>query len=247
MVELRGDERLDYLLDERMKIIQSPSVFNFSLDAVLLADFVYVPIQKGTLLDLCTGNAVIPLLLSERTKGTITGVEIQERIYDMAVRSIQYNGLEDRLSVIHGDINDIYGVLGNAGFDVVTCNPPYFPTPSEKEYNENPHLAIARHEIYCTLEDVVRVSSRLVRHGGKVAFVHRPERLLDIVTLMRQYKIEPKRMRLVYPKAGKEANTLLVEGTKYGKEGLKILPPIYVYKENNEYTEEMVEILYGER
>lgn len=247
MVELHGDERLDYLLDERMKIIQSPSVFNFSLDAVLLANFVYVPIQKGTLLDLCTGNAVIPLLLSERTKGTITGVEIQERIYDMAVRSIQYNGLEHRLSVIHGDINDMPKVLGNAGFDVVTCNPPYFPTPSETEYNENPHLAIARHEIYCTLEDVVRVSSTLVRHGGKVAFVHRPERLLDIVTLMRQYKIEPKRMRFVYPKAGKEANTLLVEGIKYGKAGLKILPPLYVYKENNEYTEEMLEILYGER
>ncbi len=247
MVELHGDERLDYLLDERMKIIQSPSVFNFSLDAVLLADFVYVPIQKGSLLDLCTGNAVIPLLLSERTKGTITGVEIQERIFDMAVRSIQYNGLEHRISVIHGDINDMPKVLGNAGFDVVTCNPPYFPTPSETEFNENPHLAIARHEIYCTLEDVVRVSSRLVRHGGKVAFVHRPERLLDIVTLMRQYKIEPKRMRLVYPKSGKEANTLLVEGTKYGKAGLKILPPLYVYKENNEYTEEMLEILYGER
>lgn len=247
MIELHGDERLDYLLDERMKIIQSPSVFNFSLDAVLLANFVYVPIQKGTLLDLCTGNAVIPLLLSERTKGTITGVEIQERIYDMAVRSIQYNGLEHRLSVIRGDLNDMPNVLGNAGFDVVTCNPPYFPTPSETEFNENPHLAIARHEIYCTLEDVVRVSSTLVRHGGKVAFVHRPERLLDIVTLMRQYKIEPKRMRLVYPKAGKEANTLLVEGTKYGKAGLKILPPLYVYKENNEYTEEMLDILYGER
>ena len=247
MVELHGDERLDYLLDERMKIIQSPSVFNFSLDAVLLANFVYVPIQKGTLLDLCTGNAVIPLLLSERTKGTITGVEIQERIYDMAVRSIKYNDLDHRISVIHGDINDMPKVLGNAGFDVVTCNPPYFPTPSETEYNDNPHLAIARHEIYCTLEDVVRVSSGLVRHGGKVAFVHRPERLLDIVTLMRQYKIEPKRMRLVYPKAGKEANTLLVEGTKYGKAGLKILPPLYVYKENNEYTEEMLEILYGER
>lgn len=247
MIELREDERLDYLLDERMKIVQSPSVFNFSLDAVLLANFVYVPIQKGNLLDLCTGNGVIPLLLSERTKGQITGVEIQDRIYDMAVRSIQYNKLEDRLSVIHGDINDMPGVLGNAQYDVITCNPPYFPTPSETEYNENPHLAIARHEIHCTLEDVVRVSSQLVRHGGKVAFVHRPERLLDIVTLMRQYKIEPKRMRLVYPKEGKDANTLLVEGIKYGKAGLKVLAPLYVYKKNNEYTEEMFEILYGIR
>ncbi len=247
MIELYDDERLDYLLDERMKIVQSPSVFNFSLDAVLLANFVYVPIQKGNLIDLCTGNAVIPLLLSERTKGTITGVEIQERIYDMAKRSIRYNQLENRLSVIHGDIKDMPNLLGHGNYDVVTCNPPYFPTPSETQYNENPHLAIARHEIFCTLEDVVRVSSQLVRHGGKVAYVHRPERLLDIVTLMRQYKIEPKRMRLVYPKAGKEANTLLIEGTKYGKAGLKILPPLFVYKENNEYTEELLEILYGKR
>ncbi|NSL52870.1 tRNA1(Val) (adenine(37)-N6)-methyltransferase [Calidifontibacillus erzurumensis] len=246
-MELYDDERLDYLLDERMKIVQSPSVFNFSLDAVLLANFVYVPIQKGNLIDLCTGNAVIPLLLSERTKGTITGVEIQERIYDMAKRSIRYNQLENRLSVIHGDIKDMPNLLGHGNYDVVTCNPPYFPTPSETQYNENPHLAIARHEIFCTLEDVVRVSSQLVRHGGKVAYVHRPERLLDIVTLMRQYKIEPKRMRLVYPKAGKEANTLLIEGTKYGKAGLKILPPLFVYKENNEYTEELLEILYGKR
>ncbi|WP_026092433.1 tRNA1(Val) (adenine(37)-N6)-methyltransferase [Calidifontibacillus oryziterrae] len=246
-MELKEGERLDYLLDERMKIIQSSEVFNFSLDAVLLANFVYVPIQKGDLLDLCTGNAVIPLLLSKRTKGSITGVEIQERIFDMALRSIKFNNLEHRLSVIHGDLKDMPQRLGHSRYDVVTCNPPYFPTPSENEFNENLHLAIARHEIMCTLEDVIRVSSQLVRHGGKVAFVHRPGRLLDILTLMRHYKLEPKRLRFVYPKVGKEANTLLIEGTKYGKADLKILPPLYVYKENNEYTEEMYEILYGKR
>lgn len=245
MIELKEDERLDYLLDERMKIIQSPSVFNFSLDAVLLANFVYVPIQKGKLLDLCTGNAVIPLLLSERTKGTITGVEIQDRIYDMAVRSIHLNKLENRLAVIHGDINDMPKIIGHNQFDVITCNPPYFPTLSEEEYNENPHLAIARHEIYCTLEDVIRVSSQMIRQGGKVAFVHRPGRLVDVIALMRQYKLEPKRIRFVYPKIGKEANTLLIEGIYHGKADLKILPPLYVYKENNEYTEEMYGILYG--
>ncbi|CEY38556.1 tRNA1(Val) (adenine(37)-N6)-methyltransferase [Bacillus sp. N447-1] len=245
-MNLYEDERLDYLLAQDMKIIQSPSVFNFSLDAVLLADFAWVPIQKGNLLDLCTGNAVVPLLLSTRTKGNITGVEIQERLYDMGVRSVQYNGLEERIHLIHGDLKDMPEKLGRHQYDVVTCNPPYFQTPQTSEKNMNEHLAIARHEIMCTLEDVVSASSQLVKQGGKVAFVHRPGRLLDIVTLMRKYKIEPKRVQFVYPKVGKEANTLLIEGIKDGNANLKILPPLVVYENNNEYTKELRSILYGE-
>jgi tRNA1(Val) A37 N6-methylase TrmN6 len=245
MVGLYDDERLDYLLAENLRIIQSPSVFAFSLDTVLLARFVYVPIQKGNLIDLCTGNGVIPLLLSTRSKGTITGVEIQERIYQMAKRTVEYNNLEQQINLVHGDIKDMPTVIGHGKFDVVTCNPPYFPTPDQNEINKNKHLAIARHEIYCTLEDVVRVSSQLVRPGGKVAFVHRPGRLLDIVTLMRQYRIEPKRLQFVYPKVGKEANTLLIEGIKDGNPDLKILPPLIVYNENGEYTKELHRILYG--
>ncbi|MFD0829566.1 tRNA1(Val) (adenine(37)-N6)-methyltransferase [Neobacillus sp. M.A.Huq-85] len=247
MVNLKDDERLDYLLAEDLRIIQSPSVFAFSLDAVLLARFVYVPIQKGNLVDLCSGNGVIPLFLSVRTKGTITGVEIQERLYDMAIRSIEYNGLQDRLKMIHGDIKNIPKLLGYGNFDVVTCNPPYFVTPSTGEINLNEHLAIARHEIYCTLEDAISVSSQLVRQGGKVAFVHRPGRLLDIISLMRKYRLEPKRIQFVYPKIGKEANTLLVEAIKDGSPDLKILPPIIVYNEDNEYTPEIRGILYGEK
>lgn len=243
---LKGDERLDYLLAEELRIIQSPSVFSFSLDAVLLARFVYVPIQKGNLIDLCSGNGVIPLFLSARTKGSITGVEIQERLFDMAVRSIEYNKLQNRLHMIHGDIKDMPKKLGYGKFDVVTCNPPYFPTPSSDEMNENEHLAIARHEILCTLEDAIQVSSQLVRQGGKVAFVHRPGRFLDIVTLMRKYKLEPKKIQFVYPKLGKEANTLLIEATKQGSPDLKILPPLIVYNEENEYTPEIRQILYGE-
>lgn len=240
-----GDERLDYLLAENLRIIQSPSVFAFSLDAVLLAKFVYVPIQRGKILDLCSGNGIIPLLLSTRSKGTITGVEIQERLYDMAVRSIEYNGLESRLHMIHGDIKEMPTMLGHGKYDSITCNPPYFATPKRDEINENEHFAIARHEILCTLEDVVRVSSQLVRQGGKVAFVHRPGRLLDIITLMRQYRLEPKRIQFVHPKLGKEANTLLIEAIKDGQPDLKILPPLIVYNENQEYTKEIKEILYG--
>ncbi|MEH7380129.1 tRNA1(Val) (adenine(37)-N6)-methyltransferase [Bacillus sp. JJ1533] len=246
MVELRDGERLDHLLAENLRIIQSPSVFAFSLDTVLLARFVYVPIQKGKIIDLCTGNGVIPLLLSRRSKAEITGVEIQERIYDMAKRSIEYNELSNQLSIIHGDIKDMPEKLGRGKYDVVTCNPPYFPTPKADEINKNEHLAIARHEIYCTLEDVVRVSSQLVKQGGKVAFVHRPGRLMDILTLMRQYRIEPKRLQFVHPRLGKEANTILVEGIKQGNADLKILPPLYVYDEHNEYTKEIRKILYGD-
>ncbi len=245
MTDLIGDERLDYLLAENLRIIQSPSVFAFSLDAVLLARFAYVPIQKGNIVDLCSGNGVIPLLLSNKTKATITGVEIQERLYHMAERSIRYNRLENRIHMIHGDVKEISQTLGHGKYDVVTCNPPYFTSAEPSIINENEYLAIARHEILCSLEDVIRTSSQLLRQGGKAAFVHRPERLMDILTLMRQYRLEPKRLRFVYPKAGKEANTILVEGIKNGNSSLKALPPLFVYDKENEYTPEIREILYG--
>ncbi|HWJ79277.1 MAG TPA: tRNA1(Val) (adenine(37)-N6)-methyltransferase [Niallia sp.] len=248
MVQLIGDERLDYLLDERLRIIQSPSVFSFSLDAVLLADFVSIPLKKGRIIDLCSGNGVIPLFLSLRSKGEIIGVEIQERLYDMAMRSIMYNQLEDKVKMLHEDIKNAPERLGYEKYDAVTCNPPYFKkTASIEEINVNEHLAIARHEILCTLEDTVKISSQLVKQGGKVAFVHRPGRLLDIITLMRANRLEPKRIRFVYPKEGKEANILLIEAIKDGKPDIKILPPLYVYKNENEYTEEMSQILYGKK
>ena len=245
MVSLIGDERLDYLLAEELRIIQSPTVFSFSLDAVLLANFSYVPIQKGKIIDLCSGNGVIPLLLSTRTKANITGVEIQGRLYGMATRSIEYNELNQQITMIHGDIKEMPAQLGYDQYDIVTCNPPYFQSATTEIMNENEHLAIARHEILCNLDDVIRVSSQLLRNGGKAAFVRRPERLMDILTYMRKYRLEPKRMRFVYPKQGKEANTVLIEGTKNGKSGMKLLPPLFVYDDNNEYTMETKEILYG--
>ncbi len=247
-LQLKEDERLDNLLaDETMKIIQSQSAFAFSLDAVLLADFAKIPLKKGKILDLCSGNAVIPLLLSRKTNVPITGVEIQARLYDMAERNVRLNKLEDQISMIHGDLKDMPTRFGNNKFDVVTVNPPYFQTKNKAHQNENHYLTIARHEIFCTLEDVVKACSRLAKSGGKVAMVHRPARLMDILTLFRQYKIEPKRMRLVYPKKDKEANIVLIEGIRDGKPDLKILPPLFAFYDNDQYSEELEGILYGKQ
>jgi tRNA1(Val) A37 N6-methylase TrmN6 len=248
MVELKGDERLDDLLAEQnMRIIQSPTVFAFSLDAVLLADFASIPLTKGKILDLCSGNGVIPLLMSRRTKAQITGVEIQGRLYDMAVRNVTLNELDEQLDIVHGDLKDMPAFFGNGPFDAVTCNPPYFKTPGKREQNLNDHLTIARHEVMCTLDDVILACRKLVKPGGKVSLVHRPERMLDIVTSMRQQKIEPKRMRLVYPKPDKEANILLIEGVRNGNPGLKVLPPLYSHTASGGYTDELGEILYGRK
>lgn len=244
---LKDDERLDYLLAEDLRIIQSPSVFSFSLDAVLLSRFVSVPHHKGKIVDLCSGNGVIPLFLSARTKADIIGVELQERLFDMAKRSVQYNGLEQQIEMVLGDVKEIPNEIGIEKYDVVTCNPPYFLAHEASDKNVSEHYAIARHELYLTLEEAVISASRLLKQGGKAAFVHRPGRLLDIVTAMRANRLEPKRIRFVYPKMGKEANTLLIEAIKDGKPDLKILPPLYVYKDDNTYTEEVSELLYGDK
>ncbi|MCT2534331.1 tRNA1(Val) (adenine(37)-N6)-methyltransferase [Aquibacillus koreensis] len=246
MVQLKEDERLDYLLaEENMRIIQSPSVFAFSLDAVLLADFAHAPLKRGKIIDLCTGNGIVPLLLSRRTIVPITGVEIQDRLYDMAIRNVEINELNNQLTMIHGDLKDMPGKYGNDKFDLVTVNPPYFKTPNKREQNKSDYFTIARHEILCTLEDVVIACSKLAKSGGKVSMVHRPSRLVEIITLFKKYKIEPKRMRLVYPKAGKEANTLLIEGVRDGNPDLKILPPLYAFDDKDNYSKELEGILYG--
>jgi len=248
MVELKGDERLDYIVaDEKVRIIQSPSIFSYSLDALLLGHFASIPIAKGNILDLCSGNGVIPLLLSNRTKAKITGLEIQERLVDMAERSIQLNKLEDQLQVLSGDLKVRHKEIPQSFFNTVTCNPPYFKATDDSHQNESEYMKIARHEICCTLVDVIQACKLYVRPGGKVAIVHRPERLVDLITLSRKYALEPKRIQFVYPKKGKESNTLLFEAIRDGKSGTKILPPLYVYEDDNTYTEEARKIIYGEK
>lgn len=247
IMTLQEDERIDYLIhNEKIKIIQSPTVFSYSLDAVLLAHFTYMPINKGNILDLCTGNGAIPLLLSQRTKGKIVGLEIQSRLADMAKRSVELNELTQKISIVEGDLTKRQEEIYQSFYDVVTCNPPYFKTKHQTQHNENEHLTIARHEVRCTLEQVIQACKLYVKPGGKVSIVHRPERLVDILGFLRAYAIEPKRMQLVYPKQGKEANMLLIEGIRDGKAGLKVLDPLYVYDGNGAYTTEVRKIIYGE-
>lgn len=242
---LLESERLDDLLTNNLHIIQSDEVFSFSLDAVLLAHFCTVP-PRGKIVDLCTGNGVIPLLLTTRTKASITGVEIQPRLYDMAKRSVALNELTQQINIVQGDLKHYADEVGHGTFDLVTVNPPYLPANSG-ERNSNEYVAIARHEMYCTLEDVVRACSQLVRYGGKVALVHRPSRLLDLLTLLRQYHLEPKRMRFVHPRQEEAANMILIEAVKYGKPEVRCLPPLIVYDDRSNYTPELLNIYYGNR
>lgn len=244
-VSLRLNERIDDLLTQELKIIQSKEVFSFSMDAVLLARFCSVPV-RGRIVDLCSGNGVIPLLLTTRTKGSIAAVEIQERLADMAVRNVQLNKLEGQISVLHGDLRAAHPDLKAGSFDLVTVNPPYLPVPNGDQ-NINEHIAAARHEVFCTLEDVVAASARLAKSGGRVAMVHRPSRLADLFVLMRKYRLEPKRVRFVHPRADAEANMVLIEALRDGQPEVRMLPPLIVYQQNKEYSEELKEIYYGRR
>lgn len=236
-------ERIDDLQCKGLKIIQDTRKFCFGMDAVLLANF--VEIKKGEkIIDLGTGTGIIPILMAGKTEaGHITGLEIQPEMAAMAARSVALNGLEQRVEIIEGDLKECVGQLGAGKFDVVVCNPPY-KNCGTGLLNPNDAKAISRHEIKCTLEDVIAVSSKLLRIGGKLNMVHRPERLVDMMWLMRNYKIEPKRMRLVHPYPSKRANLVLVEGVRNGGTYLKMMEPLYVRNENGEYTHEINKI-YG--
>jgi tRNA1(Val) A37 N6-methylase TrmN6 len=242
---LLPSERLDDLMTHSLQIIQSQEVFSFSMDAVLLARFATLP-KRGKIMDLCTGNGVIPLLLSTRTKAEIHGLELQARLADMAMRSVLHNRLEHQIHIQQGDLKNAVELYGRGQFDVVTVNPPYMPV-TQSEINENEHFALARHELACTLEDVVRCSAAMVRSGGKVSLVHRPTRLAEIVEVCRKYRLEPKRIRLVHPREDQEANMLLMECHRDGSPEVRMLPPLIVYNTDGQYHPEIYAIYNGER
>lgn len=240
---LKDGERLDDLNRNGYHIIQDKSRFCFGMDAVLLSGFAQV--KRGeTVLDLGTGTGIIPILLAAKTQGAhFTGLEIQPDSADMAARSVAYNHLEDKIGIVTGDIKDASQLFGASSFDVVTTNPPYMIGQHGLQ-NPDAAKAIARHEVLCTLEDVVRESAKVLRPGGRFFMVHRPFRLSEIFGCMTQYGIEPKRMRLVYPFVDKEPNMVLIEGMRGAKKRMTVEKPLIVYKEQGKYTDEIYEI-YG--
>ena len=243
ITDLMENERLDDLQRNGLKIIQKTDGFCFGMDAVLLSGFASVkPGERA--LDLGTGTGIIPLLLSAKTTGEhFTGLEIQTEIMKMAQRSVALNGLEKKIDIIQGDIKEASRIFGAASFDVVTSNPPYM-NDAHGLKNPGDVKAISRHEVLCTLEDVVREGTKALKPGGRFYMVHRPHRLAEIITVMRQYKLEPKRMKFVHPFADKDANMVLIEAVRGGGAWLKLEPPVIVYKEPGVYTDEIYEI-YG--
>lgn len=240
---LKEGERIDDLHRNDYKIIQHPKKFCFGMDAVLLSGFAKVA-EGETVLDLGTGTGIIPILLEAKSDGKhFTGLEIQEESVDMARRSVELNELNSKVTICHGDIKEGLDLFNRSSFDVVTSNPPYMNSGKGLTNDYTPK-AIARHELLCSLDDVIRVASQLVKVGGSFYMVHRPHRLADIFTLLREYKMEPKQMRLVHPYEDKEPNMVLIEAVRHGKPMLKILPPLVVYKDVGSYTDEIYEI-YG--
>lgn len=240
---IKEDETLDDLQLKGLHIIQKKEGFRFGVDAVLLANF--AKIKRGMkVIDLCSGTGIIPFILAGKTEAAkITGLEIQEEIVEMAVRSVKYNKLEQRLHFIAGDLKDEKLLKSMEKVDVVTVNPPY-KLKGSGIINPEDKNAIARHEILATLEDVIKASRILLKDNGRLYMVHRPERIADILCLMRQYKIEPKAIRMVHPNTKKAPNIVLVEGQRDGGAFLKWQPPLYVYKDEGGYSDEINEI-YG--
>lgn len=231
---------INYLLGyKNYKIVQDNDMFNFSLDSVLLPNFVTINKKISKILDIGCGNAPIPLILSTKTPAKITGVEIQTEVFELAKESVKLNNKEDQINIINADINDLYKNMDTDSFDVITCNPPFFKYLETSNINKSDYKTIARHEIKLNLSQLFLIAKKLLKNNGVIAIVHRPERFLEVVEEMKKNNIEPKKVQFIYPKKDLNANIMLIEGSKNGNPGLKILPPIYTHLDNGDYTEEI--------
>ena len=218
-------------------------MFSFSTDSMQLAYFVECKAKTQRIIDLGCGNAPIPLFLTMKTKAHIIGVDIQEKVCQMAIDSVKLNHFEDQIEIINADIKDIYKIVGTNCFDIVTCNPPYFKYLETSNINKNDYLTIARHEVKINLEDIIVEAKKLLNEKGSLYLVHRVERFTEIISLLNKHKFEAKRIRFMYPKVdSKEALLVLIEARNNANTGLKIMPPFYMYDKDGEYTKEALEM-----
>ena len=222
-------ERLDDVLGYKdLKIYQNSTYFSFSLDSIILANYVNIRLRDKNIVDFCTGNGVIPLILTRRTKNNIVGVEIQEKLAELATKSVEYNKLTDRITIVNEDVNEFSSRHLNE-FDLVLCNPPYFKVEDKSSFNESYEKMIARHEITFNLEDLCKCCKKVLKDNGNLYIVHRSDRLIDIIETLRKHNLEPKRIRFVYENVSKESTLVLVEAQKCGSVGLKVDSPIILY------------------
>lgn len=240
-VIIKENERIDDLQLNGLRIIQNPDGFCFGIDAVLLSNFAKVK-KNEVVVDLGTGTGVIPILLSGKTKASkLYGVEVQDEVADMARRSIDLNNLGEKIEIIEDNLKNALKYLEKGKIDVVVTNPPYFSS-GDALVNPASYKAISRHEILCNLDDIISVSSDLLKHGGCLYMVHRPHRLVDILCSLRKYRLEPKEIRFVHPKRSKRPNIMLIKAVKFGNPELKFLDPLVVYEDDGTYTDEIYKI-----
>lgn len=239
---LKEDERIDDLQINNLKIIQNKNWFCFGIDSVLLSDFAKKIKNNSKIIDLGTGTGIISILLTAKINPeNIIGVEIQPEVSAMAKRSIVLNNLENKINILNEDIKNLNKILPAEEYDAIVTNPPYMKNNTGLK-NENNMKSISRHEVECTLEDIARISFKLLKNYGEIYMVHRPDRLVDIMEIFRKYKLEIKEMRLVFPRENEQANLVLIRAVKNGKPFLKINKPLYVYKEDGKYTDEILKI-----
>ncbi len=231
-------ERLDDILGyKNLKIYQNSNYFAFSLDSIILANYVNIRLRDRQIVDFCTGNAVVPLILSKRTKAKIYGVEIQKTLANLAEKSINYNKLSDQIEVVNEDVKE-FSKKNISKFDLVLCNPPYFKINEKSSLNESYEKKIARHEIMINLEEVCDCAKKVLKDNGNLCLVHRSDRLMEILEILRSNNFEPKRIKFVYENINKESTLVLIEAQKLGKVGLKVEKPLILYEPDGEITEE---------
>lgn len=226
---------------DNLKIVQNSNYFNFSLESVMIPRFCVLK-NNMKIIDFCTGNAPIPMILSTLTDSNIIGVELQKEIYNLAVQSIKINNLEDRITLLNMNVLDIFNVYETDSFDLITCNPPYFRVNEFSNLNNNMIKSIARHEIEIKLEDICRISKKLLKNNGSLVLVHRTDRLSEIINMLLKYNLQPKRIRFLYPKEQENSNLVLIDARKNGKIGLKVLPPLICHNMDGSYTKEVLDM-----